>query len=312
MIAEKTTKIPLIICAGPTASGKTALSVELALRLDGEIISADSMQIYKYMDIGTAKPSEKEKRGVPHHLMDFVPPTEDYSLADYAAAAHRVIKEVYSRGKLPIMVGGTGLYIDTVAENISLEGPGEDKSLRKELEKTAAEKGNAYVHKMLESIDPESYARLHENDLKRVIRAIEIFKTTGKTIGEYNRESRKGERIYTPLGFIIEWDRETLYERIDKRVDEMLEAGLPCEVKRLLDMGLTAENTAMQAIGYKELAEYLEGKCSLYTATGNIKRESRRYAKRQITWFKRKNYIRLSPENAATEAEKIIRERFEF
>ena len=309
---EKTKKIPLVICAGPTASGKTALSTELASRLDGEIISADSMQIYKYMDIGTAKPDESEKRGVPHHLMDFVLPTEDYSLADYAAAAHSAIREVYSRGKLPIMVGGTGLYIDTVSENISLNAPGEDKKLREELEKSAKENGNAFVHEMLKEIDAESYAKLHENDLRRVIRAIEIYKTTGKTIGEYNKESRAGKKLYDSLGFIIEWDRDTLYGRIDKRVDGMLEAGLSKEVERLLEMGLKEENTAMQAIGYKELVQYFRGRCSLDEATENIKRESRRYAKRQITWFKRKNYIRLSPENAADEAEKIIREHFKL
>lgn len=302
----KQDKIPLIICAGPTASGKTALSVELALRFNGEIVSADSMQIYKYMDIGTAKPSLEERRGVPHHLMDFVEPTEDYSLADYAAAAHEAIKDIYSRGKLPIMVGGTGLYIDTVADNIKLESPGENEELRQELTKLAAEKGNGFVHSMLKEIDPESYEKLHENDLKRVIRAIEIFELTGKTIGEYNRLSRNAETIYDCKRFMIEWDRDVLYARINRRVDEMLEAGLVDETEKLLKMGLKPENTAMQAIGYKEIAEYLSGLCSLEEAVENVKRESRRYAKRQISWFKRRDYYRLDPENAADEAEKII------
>ena len=302
----KQDKIPLIICAGPTASGKTALSVELALRLNGEIVSADSMQIYKYMDIGTAKPSLEERRGVPHHLMDFVEPTEDYSLADYAAAAHEAIKDIYSRSKLPIMVGGTGLYIDTVADNIKLESPGENEELRQKLSKLAAEKGNGFVHSMLKEIDPESYEKLHENDLKRVIRAIEIFELTGKTIGEYNRLSRNAETIYDCKRFMIEWDRDVLYARINRRVDEMLEAGLVDETEKLLKMGLKPENTAMQAIGYKEIAEFLSGLCSLEEAVENVKRESRRYAKRQISWFKRRDYYRLDPENAADEAEKII------
>ena len=302
-------KIPLIICAGPTASGKTALSVELALRLNGEIVSADSMQIYKYMDIGTAKPSLEERRGIPHHLMDFVEPTEDYSLADYAAAAHEAIKDIYSRGKLPIMVGGTGLYIDTVADNIRLESPGENEELRQKLTKLAAENGNGFVHDMLEKIDPESYEKLHENDLKRVIRAIEIYELTGRTIGDYNRESRNGEAIYDCKRFMIVWDRDELYERINRRVDEMIEAGLVSETEKLLNMGLKPENTAMQAIGYKEIGEYLSGICSLEEAIENVKRESRRYAKRQISWFKRRNYYRLSPENAADEAEEIIRKK---
>ncbi len=300
--------IPLVIIAGPTASGKTALSVELAKRLDGEIVSADSMQIYKFMDIGTAKPTEEEKQGVVHHLMDIVDPRENFSLADYVEKAHKTIADIYRRGKLPVMVGGTGLYIDTVSDNISLSDTPGDENLRKSLEQYAREKGNGALHDMLAELDPESYRQLHENDVKRVIRAIEIFKVTGKTIGEYNRESRKAPQIYKPVRFMLKWDREVLYERINRRVDIMLEQGLEAEVRACLDMGLNEKNTAMQAIGYKEMAEYIHGKCCLQEAVEKIKMESRRYAKRQISWFKRRSYNCLDPQdNPAERAEEIIR-----
>lgn len=300
--------IPLVIIAGPTASGKTALSVELAHRLDGEIISADSMQIYKFMDIGTAKPTAEEKGGIPHHLMDFVHPSVNFSLADYATLAHRTIAEVYQRGKLPIMVGGTGLYIDTVAENLRLSDVSVNPEIRKELEQFAEKNGNIALRELLKDIDPESYRRLHENDTKRIIRAVEIYRLTGKTVSEYNAESLSLPKIYKSLRFMIEWDREVLYERINRRVDIMLEQGLEQEVRSCLDMGLAPSNTAMQAIGYKEMAEYINGCCSFEEAVEKIKMESRRYAKRQISWFKRKEFYRLDPADKPTDrAEEIIR-----
>lgn len=300
--------IPLVIIAGPTASGKTALSVELAKRLNGEIVSADSMQIYKFMNIGTAKPSQEERQGIVHHLMDIVDPWENFSLADYAEMAHKVIADIYGRGKLPIMVGGTGLYIDTVAENITLGEVQGDAEVRRELEEFAANCGNEALHLMLKSCDPESFERLHINDTKRIVRALEVFRVTGKTIGEHNRESRKAPAIYKPIRFMIGWDREVLYDRINRRVDIMLEQGLLQEVKTCLEMGLNSKNTAMQAIGYKELAEHLRGEISLEEAVEKIKMESRRYAKRQISWFKRSSFNILDPGEAPVDkAEEIIR-----
>lgn len=300
--------IPLVIVEGPTASGKTALSVELAKRLGGEIISADSMQIYKYLNIGTAKPSEEEKCGVPHHLMDFVDPREDFSVADYAVLAHKAIKDIHARGKLPVMVGGTGLYIDTVADNVLLSPSGSDEALRRELEEYAKLHGNGALRELLREVDAESYEKLHENDTKRIIRALEVFRLTGKTIAEHNRESRSAPQIYKPIRLMFEYDREILYGRINKRVDIMLETGLEAEVRECLAMGLTEKNTSMQAIGYKEMTEYIRGFCSFEDAVENIKRESRRYAKRQISWFKRRKYHGLTPcEVAADNAEAIVR-----
>ncbi|MBQ3053334.1 MAG: tRNA (adenosine(37)-N6)-dimethylallyltransferase MiaA [Clostridia bacterium] len=300
--------IPLIIIAGPTASGKTALSVEIAKAVGGEILSADSMQIYKYMDIGTAKPTLAERQGVPHHLMDMVHPTEDFSLADYCCIAHKTIADIYNRGKFPIMVGGTGLYIDTVEDNIILSQSQGDEELRKSLELFAKEKGNKALHQMLKPIDRESYEKLHENDVKRIIRAIEVYKTTGQTISFHNKKSRNGEKLYKSVRLMFDYDREVLYERINKRVDIMLKEGLEQEVRNLLDMGITRDNTAMQAIGYKEMAEYIVGDITLDEAVEKIKMESRRYAKRQISWFKRKEYNLLSPcENAVEKALEIIK-----
>ncbi len=300
--------IPLVIIAGPTASGKTALSVELAKRLNGEIVSADSMQIYKFMNVGTAKPSNEERQGIPHHLMDIVHPGENFSLADYVGMAHKVIADIHRRGKLPIMVGGTGLYIDTVSENITLGEAEGDEKVRRELEEFAAAYGNEALHGLLADCDPESYEKLHVNDTKRVIRALEVYRATGKTIGEHNRESRSAPAIYNPIRFMLGWDREVLYDRINHRVDIMLEQGLEQEVKACLEMGLTEKNTAMQAIGYKELVQYLQGEISREEAVEKIKMESRRYAKRQISWFKRGNYNILDPgDNPVDRAEEIIR-----
>ncbi len=300
--------IPLVIIAGPTASGKTALSVELAKRLGGEIVSADSMQIYKFMDIGTAKPSIEERCGIVHHMMDIVNPTEDFSVADYAEMTHGIIKDIYARGKLPIMVGGTGLYIDTVADNIILGEAVASPEIRCKLEAFAEREGSGALMEILKSVDPESYEKLHENDRKRIIRAIEVYRLTGKTIGEHNKASRSGQQLYKPLKIAVNWDREALYERINKRVDIMMEMGLEQEVRLLLKMGVTGKNTAMQAIGYKEMLGVLEGEISPEDAVEKIKMESRRYAKRQISWFKRGNVHQLIPgEDLADRAEELIR-----
>ncbi len=283
-------KIPLAIVLGPTASGKTALAVDLALRFGGEIVSADSMQIYKGMNIATAKPTPAEMRGVPHHLMDFLDPSEGFSVADYAALAHQTIREIRSRQRLPILAGGTGLYIDAVVNNISFAEIKTDPRLREELMRLAHQKGAAYLLDELKDFDPDTAAKLHPNNLPRIIRAIEVYRLTGVTMAEHQRRSKMNPTPYRSvligLGFR---DRQKLYERIDARVDRMLENGLLEEARTVLQKkGL---KTAAQAIGYKELKRYFDGEESLAEAAEKIRQESRRYAKRQLTWFRKNTSV---------------------
>lgn len=300
-------EIPLIIVAGPTASGKTALAIELARHLDGEIVNADSMQIYKYMDIGTAKPTKEERAAAVHHLIDFLEPDESYSVADYARDAHEVIADITSRGKIPVMCGGTGLYINAVADDVTFGEVETDYALREELKKIAEEKGGEYLIEMLREFDPVSAERLHPNNLKRVIRAIEFYRLTGVPISEHQAETKRKKSRYDPLIMCIEWERETLYERINRRVDMMFDAGLIDEVKRLREMGFTRELNSMQGIGYKEVMDYLDGAASLDETKEIIKQSSRRYAKRQMTWFRRDTRVRyISADNAAVEAKRIV------
>jgi len=295
-------KIPVIVICGPTASGKTALSVELAKAMDGEIISADSMQIYKYMDIGSAKPDEAEREGIPHHLMDIIEPCENFSVAEYQQMAHRAIYDVTSRGKLPIMVGGTGLYINSVINDVDFADDGGDEALRAELLDFAKANGALALHEKLRELDAAAAEKIHMNNVRRVIRAIEFIKLNGKSFSEHNDKGKKKDSRYRPLMFDIGWDRDVLYERINKRVDIMFDAGLEAEVKRLLEMGVPENSTAMQGIGYKETAEYLNGLITLDEAKDKIKQASRRYAKRQLTWFRRDNrIIHLSPSDAISE-----------
>lgn len=287
--------IPVVIVAGPTASGKTALSIELAKRISGEIICADSMQIYKFMDIGSAKPDMEERCGIPHHLFGFVDPRDNFSLADYVEHARRAIADISQRGNMPILVGGTGLYIDTLIGNISLDGSQPDPQYREGLKKLSTSFGTKYLHDMLKYIDAQQAEKISENDEKRIIRALEIFKSTGRTKTENNRLSLMNPSPYKGIWFNVNMDRQTLYERINRRVDIMLEKGLVNEVKSLLEMGVTSENTAMQGIGYKEIAEYISGKVTLEEAAETIRRRTRNYAKRQMTWFRRNpriNYVK--------------------
>lgn len=281
-------KIPLLVICGPTATGKTALSVALAKKYDGEIINADSMQIYKEMNIGTAKPSLEERQGVPHHLMDFVEIDQRFDVAQYCALAKEAVQQVHQKGKLPILVGGTGLYINTFTRNIQLTRMENDFAYRKELEAFAQEHGAVALHEKLKDIDPESYENIHPNNLPRVIRALEVYKQTGKTIGQHNALSQSQPTPYDSciIGLNYE-DREELYQRIDRRVDKMMEQGLLKEVEKIIQKGYNKKNTAMQAIGYKELLGYFAGDLPLSQAVEDIKRESRRYAKRQLTWFRR-------------------------
>ena len=288
-------KIKIITVEGPTASGKTSLGIEIALKYGGEIVSADSMQIYKHMDIGSAKPTAEELAAVPHHMISIAEPTVNYSLSDYVTEARKAIADIHKRGKIPVIVGGTGLYINTLINNINLSEETPNSDLRHELERYAEEQGNEALHMRLEKIDPEAARNIHMNNVKRVIRAIEIYENTGITMTEQIRRSKSAGKIYEAHEYGVRYEREVLYDRINRRVDMMLESGLVGEVKACLKLGCTRDNTSMQGIGYKEVIDYLEDKCDFDAMTERIKQESRRYAKRQITWFKRNNITWLEP-----------------
>lgn len=281
---------------GPTASGKTALAIAVAKELCGEIISCDSMQIYKRMDIGTAKPTKEEMAEVPHHLIDIVEPFVEFSCADYAVLAKNKIDEITARNKLPVFCGGTGLYVDHVLRNTSFSEAGRDECFRAELQKEIENTGPQRAYEELCRIDPVAAASVHPNNTKRLVRALEIFHVTGKTKTEWDAESRMTDQPYDAKVVFLDYrNRELLYSRIDRRVDIMIENGLIGEVKGLLnEAGEGLSETALQAIGYKEIIEYLNGYCSLDEAVEKIKKNSRNYAKRQITWFKRyENYHRV-------------------
>lgn len=279
----------VIVITGTTASGKTAASVELAKRFNGEIISADSMQIYKMMDIGTAKPTEEEKQGVPHHMMDIVMPNENFTLADYLSSANKCVQDVLSRGKLPIIVGGTGLYISSFVNNVTLCEAKTDFEYREYLKTFSGEE----LKKMLEQVDPERAQELHQNDTKRLTRALELYKLTSLTAKEQNEASRKNKSPYEFLSFCLTCkDRQVLYDRINLRVDQMFSQGLENEVETLYKNGYLVDgSTAAQAIGYKEFIPYFTNKINLDNVRELIKQESRRYAKRQLTWFKRQEFL---------------------
>lgn len=298
-------KIFLAVVCGPTASGKTRLAVDLAREFDGEVVSADSMQIYKGMDIASAKPTEAEKMGIPHHLMDFLDPREPFSVADYAILARKAIADIHSRGKMPIMCGGTGLYINTVVDNIEFDDTGSDPAYREELRALADEKGAGHLLEMLAGIDPETASQLHENNLKRIIRALEVYHSSGRTMTELKAASRLNPSPYEPCMMMIDYPREELYARIDKRVDMMLEAGLLEEAREFF----THDDypTAAQAIGYKELKPYLDGERTLEECTDTLKRETRRYAKRQLTWFKKDSRIEHISTVSAVNYDKILK-----
>ncbi|CUO23582.1 tRNA (adenosine(37)-N6)-dimethylallyltransferase MiaA [Clostridium paraputrificum] len=280
-------KKKILIIGGPTAVGKTELSIDLAKRLNGEIISADSMQIYKYMDIGSAKVSKGEMNGVVHHLIDVVDPSINFSVADYKEQGEKAIKEIISRGKLPIIVGGTGLYINSLTCNMNFTEAEKDEEYRKELDKLANEHGNNYIHEMLKEIDPISYNEIHANNRKRVIRALEVYKLTGNPFSSYNAGEDFYKSEYDVHYYVLTMDREKLYERINLRVDIMMEKGLLEECIKLKEMGYTSSMQSMQGIGYKEILYYLEGNVKLQEAINMIKQGSRNYAKRQLTWFRR-------------------------
>lgn len=282
----------LVIC-GPTASGKTALAVELALRHHGEVVSADSMQIYRRMDIGTAKPTPEEMGGVPHHMLDVADPEEDFSVARYVDMAARCVDDILSRGRLPILAGGTGLYIDSLLSGRTFAPFQPDSPLRGQLEEQLRREGGAAMLSRLAQVDPDSAARLHPNDEKRIIRALEVYQSTGKTITQHNLETRAIPPRYDALTLALAFEqREDMWSRIDRRVDQMMDQGLVAEVQGLLDSGVPAKCTAMQAIGYKEMAAALLSGGDVRAAAEEIQLRSRQYAKRQLTWFKRNKAAR--------------------
>lgn len=277
----------IVVIAGPTATGKTRLAVALAKRFGGEVISADSMQIYRYMDIGSAKPTAEETEGVPHHLIDVAEPTEPFSVARFVELANETAQEILARGHLPIIAGGTGLYISSFVDNVQFTQSETDFALRNRLFAEAEEKGNEALHARLFAVDPQAAENIHPNNVKRVVRALELYETTGLTLTEQNERSKTEPSPFAPVMLALTTDREVLYDRINRRVDLMEQAGLIEEVRRLKEKGLTQEMQSMQGIGYKEVLAYLDGEYSLEECLELVKKNSRNYAKRQLTWFKR-------------------------
>ena len=285
-------KKPLIILTGPTAVGKTALSIKLAKAVNGEIISADSMQVYKGMDIGSAKIMPEEMDGVKHHLIDVLEPSEEFNIVKFQELSKQALEEIYAQGKVPIIAGGTGFYIQSVLYDIDFETNENDREYRTWLETIATKEGGVQIlYAMLKEKDPKSANIIHENNVKRVIRALEFFEETGTPISEHNEEQREKESPYNFCYFVLNDDREVVYDRINRRVELMLEAGLVEEVKELLEEGISPASVSMQGLGYKEIVAYLKGECSLEDAVYILKRDTRHFAKRQITWFKREEDV---------------------
>lgn len=280
-------KKPFVVLAGPTAVGKTELSISLAKKLDAEIISADSMQVYRQMNIGSAKITREEMQGIPHHLIDVLDPDEEFHVVRFQEMAKKAMEEIYARGRLPLLVGGTGFYIQALLYDIDFQAAGESEEIRSSLLKEAREKGNQVLHDRLRQVDEAAALAIHPNNVKRVIRALEFYLTTGRQISRHNAEQKKRQSPYDFRYIVLHARREELYRRIDLRVDRMLEAGLVEEVRALRDQGYTKEMVSMQGLGYKEILDYLEGNSSLSEAVYRIKRDTRHFAKRQLTWFRR-------------------------
>ena len=277
---------PLVIIAGPTACGKTATSIELAKKINGEIISADSMQVYKYMDIGTAKATKQEMQDIPHYLIDEFYPDEEFNVMIFQKKAKDYIDQIYKKGKIPILVGGTGFYINALVFDNNFVEEESDSNLRNELYELAEKNGVEYLHNMLKEFHPESAEKIHYNNVKRVARAIEFYKKTGKPISEHNKEAKSKSSPYKTAFIVLDMDRQKLYERINKRVDVMIEDGLVDEVKMLLEKGYKKELVSMQGLGYKEIVAYINGETSLEEAIEKLKQSTRHFAKRQLTWFR--------------------------
>lgn len=282
---------PLIILTGPTAVGKTKASIGLSKAIGGEIISADSMQVYRHMDIGSAKITKEEMQGVPHHLIDVLEPDEEFHVVKFQQMAKKAMDEIYAKGKIPVVVGGTGFYIQALLYDIDFDEQETDSAYREHLEEVAKEKGAQYLHDMLKEVDLKAAQEIHMNNVKRVIRALEFYKQTGEKISEHNEKERQKESPYNFVYIVLNDDREKLYQRIDQRVDEMIKKGLVKEVESLKAKGYTKNMVSMQGLGYKEILSYLEGELSLEDAVYILKRDTRHFAKRQLTWFKRERDV---------------------
>ncbi|MFQ9013982.1 MAG: tRNA (adenosine(37)-N6)-dimethylallyltransferase MiaA [Lacrimispora saccharolytica] len=306
-------KKPLIVLTGPTAAGKTELSIALAKKLNGAIISADSMQVYKYMNIGSAKIRPEEMQGVRHYLVDVLDPREEFHVARFQQMAKEALEEIYRNGQLPIVVGGTGFYIQALLKDIDFDESSGELPCRKELEETARREGGAVLYERLKQVDPESAEAIHPNNVKRVIRALEFYQETGQPISLHNKEQKEKQPPYTYAYFVLNDDRARLYERIDRRVDRMVEQGLVEEVRWLKEHGYDRSLVSMQGLGYKELFPYLDGTCSLEEAVEIIKRDTRHFAKRQITWFKREpDVIWLNQQEFGYDKQKILKRMLEL
>ncbi len=301
-------KQPMVILTGPTATGKTKLSIALAKAIDGEIISADSMQVYRHMDIGSAKIRSEEMEGIPHHLIDILEPTEDFNVVSFQRLAKKAVQEIYGRKRIPIVAGGTGFYIQALLYDIDFTDNEDHPEIRAELEALALDKGADVLHQMLKKVDLKAAEEIHANNVKRVIRALEFYRLTGKKISEHNKEQYEKSSPYLAAYFVLNDERSLLYERIDERVDAMLEAGLVEEVRALKDMGCTRSMVSMQGLGYKEILAYLEGELTLEEAVYTLKRDTRHFAKRQLTWFRRERDVTwLNKPDFQYEEEKILR-----
>ena len=298
---------PLVILTGPTAVGKTALSIKLASEIGGEIISADSMQVYRQMDIGSAKIKPEEMDGIPHHLIDILEPEEEFNVCLFEKLALEAMEQIYERGHIPVVVGGTGFYIQALLYQIDFTEEETDTAYRDKLWQLGEEKGNHYLHELLRKVDPESAEEIHENNRKRVIRALEFYENCGKPISTHNKEQRQKTSAYNSCYFVLTDDRKKLYERIESRVDQMLSKGLVDEVRTLKERGCNASMVSMQGLGYKEILEYLDGRCSLLEAVEKIKKETRHFAKRQLTWFRReKDVIWLDKQAFAYDEDAVL------
>ena len=284
-------KQPLIVLTGPTAVGKTSLSMSLAKAVNGEIISADSMQVYKKMDIGSAKIRSEEMQGIPHYLVDVLEPEEEFHIVKFQQMAKKAMEDIYSRGKIPILVGGTGFYIQAVTKDIDFTEAQQENDYRKELEALAEEKGGEHLHEMLRKVDPVSADAIHAHNVKRVIRALEFYNQNGSPISAHNEEQKQHESPYNLAYFVLNMPRELLYERIDLRVDQMMKEGLLEEVSRLKEEGCHRGMVSMQGLGYKEILAYLDGEYPLEEAVRVLKRDTRHFAKRQLTWFRREQEL---------------------
>ncbi|MDD3367787.1 MAG: tRNA (adenosine(37)-N6)-dimethylallyltransferase MiaA [Lachnospiraceae bacterium] len=301
-------KKPLVILTGPTAAGKTKLSIALAKAIGGEIISADSMQVYRHMDIGSAKIRVEEMQGVCHHLIDILEPTEDFNVVLFQRLAFDAMEKIYTRGHIPILVGGTGFYIQAILYAIDFTKEGTDKTYREALEQIAKEQGNHVLHEKLRQVDPVSADAIHENNVKRVIRALEFYQETGEPISAHNETEHQKEAAFNACYFVLNEDRQVLYDRIEKRIDEMMNQGLLDEVRALKSAGCKRGMVSMQGLGYKEILDYLEGRCTLEEAISVLKRDTRHFAKRQLTWFRReRDVIWLEKEEFENDDDKILK-----